>query len=199
MARRGFAALRFDFTPLGTLSSQVGELRAVVDFCRHNLGRRIVLFGRSMGGSASLAVAAADPLIVGLCLWSTPHDLHETFRLSLGEAYARLADGETLNLADEFGYLRLSPDFLSDFDRFDLLADAGRLAKRPLLVVHGEEDEIVPLRQAGEIIDRAAAPKKLHVIPGGDHRFLIGYHQASGAVLSWLSEAFPPLAGPNCI
>ncbi len=192
MACRGFAALRFDFTPLGRLSSQVDELRAVVDYCRAKLGSRLVLLGRSMGGSAALAVTAADRSIAGLCLWSTPCDLHEAFRISLGEGYARLAGGETLDLADEFGHLRLTPAFLGDFDRFDLLADAGRLAGRPLLVIHGEKDEIVPLKQAEKISDHAAGPKKLIVIPGGDHRFLTGYGQASAAVLSWLTSTFTP-------
>ncbi len=183
--------MRFDFTPLAPLSSQVSELGAVVDYCRLKLSRRLVLLGRSMGGSAALAVTAADPLIAGLCLWSTPHDLRETFRLSLGAGYTRLAVGETLHLADEFGQLSLTPDYLRDFDKFDLLTAAGRLAGRPLLVVHGDKDEIVPLQQAAAIFDHAAEPKKLLVIPGGDHRFLTGYDQASAAALAWLAAAFP--------
>lgn len=190
-AGRGFAALRFDFTPLSPLSTQVDELRTVVAYCRQTVGRRLVLFGRSMGGSAALAVAAADKHICALSLWSTPHDLHATFRLSLGAGYDRLAGGETLTVADEFGQLTLTPEFLRDFDRFDLLACARQLAGRPLLVVHGERDEIVPLRQAAEIYNQAADPKKLIIVPGGDHRFLTGYDQAAGAVLSWLDAAFP--------
>ena len=191
VAGQGFANLRFDFTPLGLLSAQVDELRAVVDYCRRNVSPRIILFGRSMGGSAAL-VTAADELVAGLCLWATPHDLRETFRLSLGDGYSLLERGKPYTATDQFGPLTpLTPDFLRDFDRFDLLACAGRLKGHPLLVVHGENDEIVPLRQAGEIFACAAEPKKLLVIPGGDHRFLTGYDQAAGAVLSWLAAAFP--------
>lgn len=194
VAANGFAALRFDFTPLSRLSTQVDELRTVVAYCRQNFSKRIILYGRSMGGSAALAVAAADKEVAGLCLWSTPHDLHETFRLSLREGYHRLSGGETLTVADEFGCLTLEPAFLRDFDRYDLLACSGLLADRPLLVVHGESDEIVPLRQARDIFARAAEPKKLVVIPGGDHRFLAGHDQAAAAVLAWLAAAFPSAA-----
>jgi fermentation-respiration switch protein FrsA (DUF1100 family) len=196
VAELGFAALLFDFTPLGRLPEQVDELKTVVEYCRRNVSRRVILFGRSMGGSAALAVSAADRLIEGLCLWSAPHDLRETFRLSLGDKYHRLAAGGAITVADEFGVLNLTPDFLSDFDRFDLLACAGRLAGRPLLVVHGENDEIVPLRQAADLFAAAAEPKKIVVVPGGDHRFLSGHEQASAAVLAWLGDGFPRRPGP---
>lgn len=191
VAGNGFAALLFDFTPLSLLSVQVDEVRAVVDYCRHVVSSRAVLFGRSMGGSAALAVTAADKLIGGLCLWSAPHDLHETFRLSLGNGYTRLLGGAPVSVVDEFGHVRLTPDFLHDFDRFDLLTCAGLASGRPLLVVHGENDEIVPLRQAAEIFDRAGELKKMTVIPGADHRFLSGHEQAAAALLDWLEASFP--------
>ncbi len=190
VAGNGFAVLLFDFTPLSLLSVQIEELRAVVSYSRREVSDRIVLFGRSMGGSAALAVAAADRLIAGLCLWSAPHNLHETFRLSLGDGYSRLLDGETVSIADEFGHVRLSPDFLVDFDRFDLLTCAGLVSGRPLLVVHGENDEIVPLRQAAAIFDQAGEPKQMTVVPGADHRFLSGHEQASAALLAWLEAGF---------
>ena len=190
VAAMGYVALRFAFTPLRPLSTQIDELRTAVAYCRRSLSRRIILFGRSMGGSAALAVAAAGKDICGLVLWSTPHDLRETFRLSLRDGYDRLVGGETLSIADEFGRLTLEPAFLRDFDRFDLLGCARLLTGRPILVVHGERDEIVPLRQAEEIYNQATEPKKLVVIPGGDHRFLDGYDLAADAVLAWLA-AFP--------
>ncbi|MDR7867801.1 MAG: alpha/beta hydrolase [Sporomusaceae bacterium] len=191
VAENGFVALLFDFAPLSLLSEQVEELRAVVSYSRREVSDRIVLFGRSMGGSAALAVAAADRLIGGLCLWSAPHNLHETFRLSLGEeAYSRLLGGEPVSIADEFGHVCMTPDFLGDFDRFDLLACARLVSGRPMLVVHGENDEIVPLRQAVEIFDQAGEPKKMTVVPGADHRFLSGHEQASAALLAWLEAGF---------
>jgi len=191
VAENGFAALLFDFTPLSLLSVQVVELKAVVDYCRRAISSRVVLFGRSMGGSAALAVTADDKLIGGLCLWSAPHDLHETFRLSLGDGYNRLLAGEPINIADEFGRVCLTADFLRDFDRFDLLACAGLVSGRPLLVVHGENDAIVPRRQAAEIFNQAGEPKKLAVVPGADHRFLSGHEQAAAELLAWLKACFP--------
>jgi putative redox protein len=191
VAELGFAALLFDFTPLGRLSEQVAELKTVVAYCRGNISSRVILFGRSMGGSAALAVAAADRMIEGLCLWSTPHDLRETFRLSLGDKYEYLAVGAAIAIADEFGTLNLTPNYIRDFDRFDLLACAGRLAGRPLLVVHGENDEIVPRVQAGAIFAAATEPKKMIVIPGGDHRFICGHEQSVRRRAGLAGRCFP--------
>lgn len=191
VAAMGYAAVRFDFTPVQCLSHQVDELTAVAEFCRAKIGGRLILFGRSMGGSAAVALAARDPAVAGLCLWATPHDLAETFRLSLAAGYARLAAGECISIEDEYGRLELSPAFIGDFARHDLLAGVRALAGRPILVVHGGEDEVVPLSQARELFRQAGEPKELVVIPGGDHRFLNGYPQASAALLDWLGRLFP--------
>ncbi|MDR3563393.1 MAG: alpha/beta hydrolase [Negativicutes bacterium] len=190
VAALGFTVVRFDFTPQKKLSLQVAELAAVVAYSRAHLGRRIILFGRSMGGSASLAFAAADRDIAGLCLWATPSDLIETFRLSLRAGYDRLAAGEDFFHEDEWGPLHLTPDFIGDFANFDLLASVRSLAGVPLLIVHGSGDDVVPERQAERLFGAAAEPKDLVIIPGGDHQFTATHPVASGAVLDWLARMF---------
>lgn len=191
VAALGLAAVRFDFTPLSPLSRQVAELAAVVAWCRARVAaRRVILFGRSMGGSAALGAAAADPAVAGLALWAAPHDLAETFRLALGPGYDRLASGEALDVRDEYGALYLTPDFIRDFANFDLLAAVDAVAGRPLLVVHGDADAVVPLGQALALYARAGEPKELAVIAGADHQFLAGYEAAGAAVLGWLAKMF---------
>jgi len=190
VAALGLAAVRFDFTPQSPLSRQTAELAAVVDHCRRAVSPRVILFGRSMGGSAALALAAADRRIAGLCLWSAPCDLAATFRLALGENYDRLARGETVDIADEYGRFQLTPAFIRDFAAFDLPAAVVAISGTPLLIVHGAADAIVPPAQAREMYARANPPKEIVVIPGADHRFLAGYDKASGAVLAWLARTF---------
>jgi fermentation-respiration switch protein FrsA (DUF1100 family) len=41
--------------------------------------------------------------------------------------------------------------------------------KRPLLVLHGEEDEIVPLAQGRRVFDAAPEPKRFFAIPAAHH------------------------------
>lgn len=47
----------------------------------------------------------------------------------------------------------------------------NRLPPRPLLIVQGENDQIVPADCATYIYDRAGEPKQLTLIPGADHTF----------------------------
>jgi putative redox protein len=184
----GLNVLRFDFSPTGILTEQIAEIQAVVAYCRTAVAPRIILLGRSMGGSAALAYTARYGDIAALCLWSTPWNLVQTFQLALGEGYGQLAKGETLEVADEFGKLVLSPAFIHDFANHDLLASAHKIAGTPLLIVHGSADAIVPVNQAETLYSRAGQPKKLVIIPDGDHQFLQHHQNASAAVLSWLQD-----------
>jgi hypothetical protein len=45
--------------------------------------------------------------------------------------------------------------------------------RTPLLVLHGEHDTIVPLRQGQALFTAAPEPKALHVFPGLGHNDLV--------------------------
>ena len=189
-AAQGFTVVRFDFSPQGMLTRQVAELTAVVEYCRVAWGGRVILIGRSMGGSASLAFAEKDQDIAGLCLWATPWNLVEIFRSALGSGYDQLVAGDQLVLDDEYGLLVLQPEFIADFAQYDLLKSVKNLVGIPLLLVHGACDEVVPLRQAREIYAVAAQPKDLVIIPEADHQFVNTHQVTEGALLDWLSRMF---------
>ena len=59
--------------------------------------------------------------------------------------------------------------------RFDTLSKVGRITS-PLMIVHGDRDEIVPLGMAEEIYSAAPGPKRLHVVRGATHNdtFIVG-------------------------
>lgn len=188
VAALGITVVRFDFTPHEPLTQQIAEIGSVVEFCRECIGTRIFLLGRSMGGSAALAFAAQDGAVAGLCLWSTPWNLVETFQLSLGEYYHKLAQGEGVVLEDEYGRASLAPKLIEDMQHYDLLACVRKIGRTPVLILHGDHDTVVPLRQAQTIYQRAAGPKRLVVIEGGDHQFTSHYEQSQRELLSWLKQ-----------
>lgn len=180
--------LRFNFTGSQILSHQIEELNAVLDFAKKEYKNpRIFLLGRSMGGAASLVTASRRSEIAGLALWATPNDLHATFKNALGsENYNRLKNGETLNLEDERGSITLTPDFVSDLDNYDLQAMLKAWQKRPLLVIHGSEDETVNVEQAQRSFALAGRPKKLVIVNGADHSFTNHSNKAAEEVIAWL-------------
>jgi len=56
-------------------------------------------------------------------------------------------------------------------DRFDNLSRVARLGA-PLLIVHGNEDSIVPRSHGQRLLDAASEPKRGVFIPGADHNDL---------------------------
>ena len=82
-------------------------------------------------------------------------------RNALGaEAYNALSAGQTLYLNDERGELTLTPDFITDFAKYDLQGILRNWRKRPLLILHGEKDETVAVDQARLTFALAGVPKK---------------------------------------
>ena len=73
--------------------------------------------------------------------------------------------------ADESDAVRPRPAGL----QFDLAGNMAGL--QDVLLFHGDADEVVPYRHAGEIHAAATVPKKLFTLPGGDHRMTDPSHQ----------------------
>ena len=72
----------------------------------------------------------------------------------------------------------------------------ARIAKinRPLLILHGEQDETVPVSQANKLLNAANLPKHLQVMPGAKHNdiFEAGGQAYWGALEQFVSELRTP-------
>ena len=74
-------------------------------------------------------------------------------------------------------------------DRFDTLSRIRKLTA-PLLVLHGQLDATVPVKQAEKVFDAAkSADKKIIVYPQGHHVDLYDFGASTDAA-AWLAERF---------
>ena len=64
----------------------------------------------------------------------------------------------------------------------------AELAPRPLLLVHGTADTILPHESSEAIFDRALEPKTLKLLPSADHRFTGFGDELWQIVSDWLTE-----------
>ncbi|HXZ46896.1 MAG TPA: alpha/beta hydrolase [Pseudolabrys sp.] len=142
----------------------IRDARAAYDFVRkRDPGRRIILFGESLGTGVAVALAA-EREVAGIIL-----DAPYTSMAELGAAAYPFAPVRWL----------VKDSFHSD----------KRIARvhAPLLIVHGERDDIVPVRFGEKLFARANEPKRMVRFPLGGHVNLDEYGAAK-AVKGFLAE-----------
>lgn len=176
MAEERMAMLRFDFRGIGesegtdednTISRKIADLNAAIGFVRTSpgLGERIGLIGSSLGGFLSLIRASGNEGIRAVVVWATP--LH-------------LDDLGSKNPEQDYP---LPPEaFFEDLPKHRLLPLLQNVSNA--LVIHGENDELVPVDQALGIFYHLAFPKEIHIIGGADHRLTDPAHRRRAIDLS---------------
>ena len=186
----GYAAMTFNFRGTG---HERGRLLAA------GLGRRpaharsttsideadpteIVLLGTNTGGSIAICVGADDPRVRACGLLSPRADFDDW-----AEHPRRF-----LEHAREIGAIR-SPAFPPSVDewsrafrRFRPTDAARRFAPRPLLVMHGDDDESVPTTDARQLAE-AHGDAELSLFAGAGHR-LRHDPRAIAVLLGWLDR-----------
>jgi len=179
-SKRGILACRFDFYGSGesegefhemTVSNEIEDLGAVLDFLLRRPevdSRRVGALGLSLGGVVALARAAADERIRFVVTWSAPASFQ--MLVETAESLFKGADvrGEYVDLPS--GY-RISREFIQDIARHSVPEYARRISPRPLLILHGDRDMVVPYSHAEELYKSAKAPREVAIIKGGDHTF----------------------------
>lgn len=181
------------------------EARDVVSVARHLAdhlpaalaARPVVLLGYSMGATIVIKAAAAEPGRFAGVIACAPYrfwdqGLRGQLRRRGLPAWPTVPlVGLILRAAQ---VLKLpGPGGLGEPPGLDRAADAAGL-DAPLLVLHGDADDICPL-DAGRAIARAAPDGKLVVIAGGTHNQLLAADH--DAVHAALQTFFAKLDGPD--
>lgn len=81
---------------------------------------------------------------------------------------------------------------------YDFTADdvVGRIAPRPLLLLHSASDSVTPTEQSIALFQRAGQPTELHLFSDADHwMFAQDNPRVWGVIRTWLAAYFPARAG----
>ena len=154
LGRGGLGVLAVDYRGYGKSQGRPSERGLYLDgeaAYRHLVSERgvapgrIVCFGRSLGTAVALHVALKEP--VGGLILESP--------LSSARAMAR----RMIPLLPVWLFIR------SNFDNERRIRDL----RVPLLVLHGDRDEIIPFEQGRAVFEAAAEPKEFYAIQGAGH------------------------------
>ena len=192
----GIGLLAFDFQGSGesegqyssiTLTRQAHDLQDVINYAHQQFKLPIIVLGRSFGGSTVLAGASQDSRIVGYIFWSTTVFLKETFA-GLDPALAsQLEQGKTITITDEGGSYQLDPDLFQDFDNHNMDEYIKAIGHRPVLIIHGEADEVVSPQNAKHIA-QLLPETRLHLVKDADHRFTEHTALREDLTIKWLAR-----------
>ena len=192
----GFAVLFFNFRGTGDSGGNLDilgwtrDLQAVIDYLWSLTSvakSRLSLIGFSAGAAVSVYAASRDKRISGVAACACPAD----FSLFTGANEPQLIIERFRNI----GAIRdahFPPSVDGWFDGFRLVTPIEHVAKIapiPLLLVHGREDELVPVSHARRLYEKAKEPKRLIIVDGAGHR-LRRDDRATGAVLEWLKSRY---------
>ena len=188
----GFGVFIFNFRGTGYSGGNLDmpgwtrDLKAIIDYLSGlpEIGR-LSLLGFSAGAAVSVCVAAKDSRVSCVAACACP-----------AEFISFIDADEPQSMIDHFcsiGAIR-DTDFPSDaqewqdgFKQVRPIEYIAGIAPRPLLLVHGSEDETVDISHAHRLYDSAGELKRIVIIEGAGHR-LRQEAGAMAAVLDWLKS-----------
>ncbi len=163
LATEGFVAIRYDHRGCGesegqientTVTSRIRDLESVYShICREQsayINGRFGLMGSSLGGFVSLSTAALHTVFEVIVTWATPFKIKRPTRKHKASPLAILKD-----------------TFYTDLENHPLSNILGGLQN--CFVLHGQNDELVPVAHGLKIYQNLAEPKKFDILAGADH------------------------------
>lgn len=129
---------------------------------------QIVLYGESLGTGVAVQMATEHANVVGVVLEAPFTTLPD-----LAPAYVLPGLADMLML-----------------DRYDNRAKIGQI-RAPLLILHGQQDGVVPVAMGRELKERARLGVEAHFLPGGGHNDLYS-HGVGPLVVGFIRKQLEP-------
>lgn len=183
LTNEGYTAVRFD--PLGTWGSEgtiaeyttsqyLKDIRSVIDYILQKEDfKYILLGGHSKGGMVSMLYAIQDARVSIVLAIMSPSTLIKTIdseKLKTWERAGIKVSRRNLPGSHEEKEFHVPYSHQTDARQYNVLNDIQKLHK-PLILVAGELDDVVPARDMQLIFDKANDPKKFLVVKGIGHDY----------------------------
>jgi putative redox protein len=144
--------------------------------------RGVWLVGFGTGGALSICAAAADPSVQGVATLGAPADFDDW----ASHPKRLLQHAREVGMIAEAGFPPDMDAWSRELKDLRAVAMVSRLAPRPLLVLHGSDDDLVPVFDARVLVD-AHGRAELRIMNGAGHR-LRHDPRAVAVLLGWLDR-----------
>ncbi len=177
---KNIATCRFDFDGHGAhprplqemlMTRCLNQVDAILKGLSEQGYSKIGLLGSSFGGLIAIHAAARHPIVSVVALKCPVSNYPPLWRDRLGEAGMRMwKENNLLTFSSPDGRARLEYSYYEDLLNYDTYQDAATI-KVPILIVHGDADEDVPISQSEALFDALQCEKYFERVEGADHPF----------------------------
>lgn len=188
-AESGFSTLIFNFRGAGSSTGNyhplgwTEDLGIMLDWMRTAPQvdeSRIAVLGSSMGAAIAIYVSAHRKDVAALVTYAGPARV--TRPANVPEAVARHRE---MGIIRDDDFPPSLEEWAAEFDQMNPVHWISQISPRPILIMHGSYDDLVPSNNATILFEEAGDPKELHLLPKAGHRFR-SEPEAMSAVLAWL-------------
>ena len=194
VCHQGFATFIFNFR--GTRLSEgnfdilgwTRDLQAVIDYlyALPEIDRsHLSLLGFSGGAAVSIYVAAYSKKVSLVAACACPAEF--VFLTESGDPSSVIDYFRNIGIIRDSSFPPSNEEWLNNFRQISPLKHVPRIAPRPLLLVHGNQDELVDVSHAYKLYDEAGEPKQIIIVDGAGHR-LRQNDNAMAMVIDWLKS-----------
>jgi dipeptidyl aminopeptidase/acylaminoacyl peptidase len=198
LAAMGAAACWFNFRGTGesdgnfSLPGWVEDLEAVLEAAASRQEpfqycdpARVALMGFSGGGAVCIICAARHGGLRAVAALSSPSDFTRLMTRSGMAAF--IAHARSIGIIRDPGFPPSEQGYYEEMLACRPLDSVVAIAPVPLLIMHGDQDDVVPPEEAERLFEAAGEPKELHIVKGGGHRLRFN-EDAMKKALPWLAE-----------
>ena len=188
----GFITLIFNFRGAGPAQGNLDmmgwtrDLEAAIDYLaslKEVDKSHLCLLGSSGGGAVSVYVAANDPRVSSLVTLACPAAFD--FLTDKQRAKATVDHFRSIGVIRDADFPSSLDEWLEGFSTVSPLRWIDRISPHPLLLIHGDKDDLVPVEHAHQLYERAREPKELLIIPDAGHKLRLE-EKAIIATMDWL-------------
>ncbi len=190
--KAGFLTFIFNFRGTGDsggnfdIAGWTRDLETVLDHVynmREVEKEKIFVMGFSGGAAVSVYVASEDQRVSSLVLCSCPAE----FRLvtDVTRAKSTIEHFRRVGIIRDDNFPPSVDEWLDSFSKLSPISRIKKISPRPLLIVHGAEDDVVNPQDAWALYESAGEPKDILIVEGAGHRLRIAEKAIDGA-LNWL-------------
>ena len=191
----GFVTMIFNFRGAGASQGNFDilgwtrDLEAAIDYvsCYKRVdASHISVLGFSGGAAVAIYVASQNNKITSLVACACPANFAMLAKPEEAEAFIERARG--IGIIRDKNFPPSLEEWIQGFRQVKPIDWIDKFSPCPILLIHGDADETVPVSHAHKLYRRASAPKDIFILQKGKHRLRLD-QRAMDVALAWLKKA----------